>query len=83
MNRQRYRVIGFVLILVGAVLGAWFGYLNVTNTSYALTFGVGAQQCQQYVSNGVPFDTVMVFIFGLVASFGLSMILNLHPPDKE
>jgi len=81
LNRRRYRVIGLILTFVGAVLGAWFGYLNVGNTSYALT--LGPAQNQIYVNTGVPFDTVMVFIFGAILSFGLSMILNLHPPNKE
>jgi hypothetical protein len=80
LNRLRYRVLAGIFTFIGGVLGGWFGYLDVTNTSYVLT--VGPAQNQIYINTGVPLDTIAVFLFGALFSLGLSMILNLHP-SKE
>lgn len=81
MNRRRYRTIGLVSTLAGGILGVWFILLDIGNKTYLLT--LGPAQNQIYVNSAVPIYTALVFVFGVLFSFGLSMILNLHPPDKK
>ena len=81
LNRQRYRAIGVILTFIGGFFGVWFSILDVSSTSLALT--LGPVQNQIYTSSPVPLYTGLVFLFAAVFSFGLSMLLGLHPPDKN